>query len=134
MAPYAPYRTGIAAIATVLIGNNDFPQMTGEAAYAQKLQLLALLRGDGFYIVDITVTPAASQPPGSQWDNRRLAYNALTLADSPTAANYAYDLSALLPDPNDATYYADGTHYTVAGNMLIANSLYPAVKLGIGWP
>jgi hypothetical protein len=131
VSPFSPRLTKVPSVATVLIGNISLFQMTGEAAFAQKQTLLDMLREDWFYIVDMTVTPAASQVPGSQWDNRRLAYNALTQAG--TTANFVFDTAALLPDPNNLTYYDDGTHYTQAGNQLIADTIFPAIKSALHW-
>lgn len=133
--PFAPTATAVPAVTTLLIGNNSFFTETAAQAFAELTPLIQNSRNFGFYVVLMTVTPASSQGPGSNWDNVRLAYN-LMLQEAwySGQVDFCFDLAALLPDPTNQTFYeSDGTHYNAAGNTLIANTLFPALKTQFNW-
>lgn len=132
--PHSPYLTGIPAAAIVLIGTNEFPFRDGAAAYARKMVVLRKLRADGFYVIDSTVPGSNFQPPGTTWDNRRLAYNVLTVANSEGAADYIEDISALVASPADTAELGDGTHPTITENLQWAADILANLKAHFMWP
>lgn len=86
---------------------------------------LARSYNPGLLIIDSTITPYSSLP-GAQ-ETVRVDANALIMADVDNKFDAQVDLSALMPDPNNATYYGDGLHPTVAGAAVIAAAMAAAV-------
>lgn len=129
--PFAPLHDDIPALLTTLIGNNDIGQdLSAATIYASITALAEQRAGHGFYNVIMTVPRNAFWLPGSDRENVRLALNALILANA-AGFDAAYDLSSILTDPDMQT--TDGTHFTVAFNITVANALNVFIRSQFGW-
>lgn len=121
-------------------GSNDLQAGASAATiYARAKQYAQDRKAAGWKVVLLTITSR-----GAGTDTVRLAANALLRADFPTAtayanvltgASYADYLADVASDPTiianygNATYFADGVHFTSAGYALIATYARQAISL-----
>lgn len=105
---------------------------TGATLYAQEVAYANAARAAGFnHIIGTTITSTTAFSPGQ--NTERSNHNTLLLADASAAFDSVVDLAGdpRLDDPADATYYADGTHWTSAGAQAAADLVFPALDLYI---
>lgn len=106
----------------MLVGTNNLAASgTAAALLADLLTLWAMARAAGLKVIAFTVMPSVLITAGAK-ETARLSVNA-SIAASGAFYDYLADASALLPDPNNATYYRDGTHLTNAGSLLLAQAV-----------
>lgn len=133
--PHTPYITDEPKLATLLLGWNDINQgLTAQEVYDGQAQIIQRLRGEGCYIAHF-VPPrpnawAIDSAEGIVW-----AELVALIAANSAGADMVYRLDLLLPDPTDLTYYISlgDSHFTTAGNRLIATDFEAAAKTHFGW-
>lgn len=133
--PFTPYITDEPRLATLLIAWNDINQgLTAEEAYAGQALIIQRLKRDGCYIAHFTAPRPNAWTPGSDEANTLAALNALIVANS-AGADMVYRLDLLLPDPTNLTYFVSlgDSHFTTAGNQLIAADFETSARASFGW-
>lgn len=89
----------------------------GATVYANEGIMANLAKASNPNIIVINTTTTPSVAISGTNETNRVAGNALTLADASNYFNAVVDLATKpeLDDPNDTTYYSDGTHWKIAG-------------------
>ncbi|WP_061937281.1 SGNH/GDSL hydrolase family protein [Aureimonas sp. AU22] len=123
-------RAGQGDVVPVNAGVNNLDTMTGAEVFALAQTTAGLIRSPGGIPVFETVPPRGDWTEGGTPDNNRKEYNALLRASNP--GDYLIDTAA---DPELGPYAApmgplfrsDLLHYTAAGNLRRAVTLYAPV-------
>jgi len=127
--PLSPYYTEVPGVAFVNIGNNDLGQShTSDQINSDTAAYVDMLHSVGLYVVLTTIGAASAQPPGSDWDNRRLAVNAERLSNS--NADAIYDFAAWY-DPD--TMSIDGTHPNLAAESRYGQEIVEVASQEFHW-
>lgn len=122
---YRPSRNGDKGYFFLFAGGNDINAGRSAAQiYADLKSVWASARADKFKIVAFTVTKSTTFDAGEE--QVRVDLNALILSD-PTLYDYIIRPDVVLTDPNDATYFVDGTHTTSTGSDVIASLVVQAM-------
>lgn len=111
-------------------GDNSFDTVAGATVYATNKSTGALARALGAKICLILNLPAGNKPPGSDWDNNRLAYNAAAIADAAYWDLQVNPIPAFGVAPNPLWIIAGDAHLTNLGAVKLGTLVYAAVNSG----
>lgn len=138
---FSPAVTGGNGIYFLFAGTNDLGSAPLAAdLYVNITQLVAKAKADGYAKVAVFTIPARTIIEGGGFgaasETQRLAFNTLIRANA-AAADYIVDLAAIYTN-SLSPEYADGLHFTAAGQRRIAtivraalNDLHPAPHIAI---
>jgi len=117
---------GTNAIAMLWAGVNDVQgnNWSGETTFGHWSNLVVQMRADGFKILAITVTPAATHTSSNVVAIMR--YNEM-IRDSPLW-DWLYDAANEMPAPPVDTFYADSIHFNDAGYDRVARGVNRALR------
>lgn len=109
----------------IMAGINDISAGTAATTIYNNLKTIwAAAKADGYTVITFTVLPSLGLSAPKQTE--LTALNVAILSDPALyGGNIRADL--LLPDPNNVTYYLDGTHPTPAGSLIISNAVAPVL-------
>lgn len=102
-------------------GTNDLRDgATATQAYDNLVLYYSNGQTAGFQCVAMTILPRTGQP--LSFETRRIEVNNNLRANWPSFSDALADVAAdpRLSDPNNTTYFSDGTHLTAAGNAVVA--------------
>lgn len=100
----------------------------GPTVYADMVAYANARRTAGFdYVIAVTIAPSTTFD--ATQESNRVSANSLIMADASNAFDAQVDFAGIpqLTDPNNTTYYFDGTHYTGPATILCAAALAPAM-------
>lgn len=79
------------------------------------------------YVIATTISPSTIFSGGVETERQNA--NTLLLADASGKFDDVVDVTTgVMADPNDTTYYVDGTHFTAAGAGVVAGIVYAALS------